>query len=281
MSSSDAKLEQEAAWTRAAPRWLTWNDVIVRSNAAVSARMLELGGVAPGQRILDIASGTGEPALDAAARVGPTGSVLGLDFSEPMLEVARKKARSRQLVNIEFCCVDGEELDVPPGSVDVVTCKYGLMFMPDPLACLSRSHVALRAGGRFVAANWAGPDRNPWTALPVGLCRRRLGVAPPAPDAPGMFALADPERNRQLVEQAGFRRVDIVEQPMAWGPFSSIDGAATFASEAIGPVAAMLTQMSADDRAAFADELRAAYAPFQTEAGVALPGVTWIVTGTA
>jgi SAM-dependent methyltransferase len=260
---------------------LTWDDVIVRSNVPVSARMLELGGVATGQRILDIASGTGEPALDAAARVGPTGSVLGLDYSERMLAIARDKARKRNLGNVEFRCEDGEELDVPPGSVHVVTCKFGLMFMTHPLACVSRSRVTLRPGGRFVAANWAGPDRNPWIAVPESACRRRLGVRPPAPGTKGMFALADPERNRRLFEEAGFRRVDIVEQPIAWGPFSSMDGALEFVSGAIGGVAAMLTAISAEDRASFADEMRAAFAPFQTEAGVALPGVTWIVTGTA
>src|SRR5262245_28293285 len=122
MGSSDEKEAQQEAWSFAAAGWSTWDEVLVRSRMPITVRMLELGGIGPGDRVLDIASGTGEPALDAAVAVGPSGSVVGTDLSEPMLTVAREKARRQGLQNVVFRQVDGEKLDVEPRSVDVVTC---------------------------------------------------------------------------------------------------------------------------------------------------------------
>jgi hypothetical protein len=96
-----------------------------------------------------------------------------------------------------------------------------------------------------------------------------------------MFALADPDRLRQLAEDARFDDVQIVAQETAWGPFASVDDAVTFVSEAVGPVATMLGEMTPEQRAAVEDELRTAFREFRGDVGVALPGVAWIVTGDA
>src|SRR5437763_1435369 len=124
-----AKANQFKAWQAVAPGWKRWSDLMRRITKPLTDRMV--AEVSPGQRVLDIASGCGEPAIAMAEKVGPQGSVLGTDLVEDMLVFAREHAAARGLTNIEFRHVDGEELDVPPGSFDVVTMRWGLMFMPD------------------------------------------------------------------------------------------------------------------------------------------------------
>jgi len=270
---------EDETWGRVADAWSRWDEVLFRSRAPVTDRMLR--GVAVGERVLDIASGTGEPAIDAAAIVGPTGSVLGTDIAEPMLEVARDKARRRGLTNISFERVDGERIDVGRGIFDVVTCRFGLMFMPDPGACLRGCRLALRQGGRVVMAVWAGPERNPWAEAPIDACRRKLGIAPLQVGETGMFAMADRALLSESFENAGFRDVEIVEQPIAWGPFASAEEAVVFVSEVVGPATAMLGEMPAQQSAEVGAELRAAFSGLRTARGVDLPGVALIVTGLA
>ncbi|MEK6606586.1 MAG: class I SAM-dependent methyltransferase [Myxococcota bacterium] len=277
--AAELKRKELATWTRVVPGWMKWDEVLVRCAAPVSARILEMARIGEGQRVLDIASGTGEPALAAATRVGSKGSVLGVDFVEPMLAFAREKAGKQGLSNIVFRCVDGEELDVPAQSFDAVTIRWGLMFMPDPLACLSRCRAALKSGGHLSASCWAEPQRNPWAALPAGIVRKQLGLPAPAP-GPGLFAFSDPERLKSAVAQAGFSDVQVVDQAVGWGPFDSAAHALTFISELAGPVAALMAAAPDEKRAVIEDEIRRAYAAFEKDARVVLPGVTWIVSGT-
>src|SRR2546428_3711506 len=106
------KDQQRKVWGQAAAGWRKHDERFRRATAPVTRRLLELAGVAAGHRVLDIACGTGEPAIPAAEMVGPSGHVLATDMAPEMLEVAREKARAQGLTNIEFRLVDGEELDV-------------------------------------------------------------------------------------------------------------------------------------------------------------------------
>ena len=270
-------------WTSVAPGWHKHDERLRACFASVSQRMLDAAGVRVGDRVLDIASGTGEPAIPAAERVGPTGYVLGTDFVEDMLAFARSKAAARQLGHIEFRAADGEQLAVPPGSFDVVLIRFGIMFMPDPIACLRRAHAALRPGGRIAVACWAQPERNPAIAVPMGVIKRYLEVPPPAPGAPNIFAFADAERLRGALAEAGFRDVTIGEAAVAnGGEFA--DGAAffTFIREIAGPIARLYDQLSEVLRARVAEEIAREVETYRNQAGrVAVPGVTWIAGGVA
>src|SRR5690349_7569314 len=122
------ELEHEG-WTLAV-RGLRKHDARMRaSGAPVTEHMLQTARVDADDRVLDIACGTGEPALTAAEQVGPAGHVLGTDFVEGMLAVARAQAMRRELANVDFRRVDGEELEVRAGAYDAVLIRWGLMFM--------------------------------------------------------------------------------------------------------------------------------------------------------
>lgn len=152
--------------------------------------MLDLAELRPGMRVLDLASGRGEPSLRAARRVGTGGSVLGVDVSDSVLEIAREKARAEGITNIEYRVADVEALVAGEHSFDVVTERWGLMYMRSPVSALENARRALRSGGRFVGAYWAEPERVSWATLP----QRALGRHRPPPHAggPGAFRYADP-----------------------------------------------------------------------------------------
>jgi ubiquinone/menaquinone biosynthesis C-methylase UbiE len=140
--------------------------------------MLDLAGVGPGSRVLDVAAGTGEQSLLAARRVGTSGSVLATDLSAQMLGAAMKSARQAGLANIETRVVDAQELTVPPESFDAVISRLGLMFLPDLPRALLGIHGALRLGGKFAAIVWGPAEHNP-IAVTAWAIARRYGQLPP------------------------------------------------------------------------------------------------------
>ena len=143
VDSQTVKQQQHETWNQAAAGWKKHDDRLQETTRPVTERLLQLAGMGPGKRLLDIASGTGQPGLSAAEMAGPDGFVLLTDMSEEMLAVARQKAAARGLTNVELRTVDGESLDVEPGSFDAVTCRWGIMFMPEPVRCLRQALAAL------------------------------------------------------------------------------------------------------------------------------------------
>ena len=119
----------------------------------ISRRLIDLGEIKPGSRVLDIATGIGEPAITAANKVGSGGHVLPTDISPLMLSVAKQRAISLGLQNIiEFKEGDIETIDLPSSAFDAVLCRWGLMFLPDLKAGLSNIHQSLVEGGHLAAA---------------------------------------------------------------------------------------------------------------------------------
>jgi len=159
------KDEQRRDWDAAAAGWKKWWPLFERSAQHVSDRLVELAGVGIGARVLDIATGNGEPALTAARRVGPGGRVIATDQSVGMLTIARERAAALGVANVEFREIDGESLAIPESDFDAVLCRWGLMFMPDVKGALIGIHQRLRAGGRLATSVWATADK----------CRHRGG----------------------------------------------------------------------------------------------------------
>src|SRR3989304_4454195 len=134
------------------------------------------------------------------------------------LAVAREMADARGLTNVEFRLADGEELEAEPESFDAATCRWGIMFMPEPLRCLGRVHSALKPGGRVAFAAWGPPGRNPFISLPAMVLGKYLETPPPNPMLPGgVFSFAAPGKLESTFAEAGFRdvRIDGLELPMA------------------------------------------------------------------
>ena len=184
--------------------WRRYDAVEARLTAAVSERMLDLAGVGPGARVLDLATGRGEPALRAARRVGPSGHVLGVDVADAMLAMAREQALREGIAHLTLRALDAEALDdLPAASFDAATARWGLMYMRSPVRALTGVRRALAPGAPLVAALWAELDRVAWAAVPRRALGRLRAVPDVDPEAPGAFRYADPARIARDFAAAG------------------------------------------------------------------------------
>lgn len=280
IDASAIKQQQKEQWGRAAAGWKKHDERLRGITAPVTQKLLELAGVMPGARVLDIACGTGEPAIPAAKMAGTAGFVLATDMAPEMLEVARERAAAEGLSNIEFRLVDGEEIDVPVESFEAVTCRWGIMFMPEPLRFLHQAKQALKPGGRIALSVWGPPERNPFISLPMSVLRKYYQGPPlPDPTAPGgIFSFADERKLQFVFEQAAFEniRVDPLELPMA--VFDSGKEYLQYMMDIAGPLAALLNQLSPDARKAAEDEIVKAASQGNPDGKVSLSGYTLLAS---
>src|SRR5215469_12214876 len=204
---ADFKAEQREQWSTVAPGWRRRWAAIERGAQPLSDRMMELAHVSPGQRILDVATGIGEPAMTAARQVGPSGSVVAIDQAPQMVALARERLQEAGIGNVEFVEGDAEAVTLPLDSFDAVVCRWGLMFFHDPVGALARFRNSLVPGGWLAVAIWGEPSRVPMISLPFSVLSRELGRPPSLPNGPNPFALSDPARLEQVQREAGFTLV--------------------------------------------------------------------------
>jgi len=206
------KAQQREMWDNAATGWQTWWETIERGAQKVSDKIVELAEIKAGDKVLDIATGIGEPAVTAARRVKPHGKVVAIDISSQMLLIAKTRAKSLGLDDIiEFRESDGEKIDLldPTSKFDVILSRWGLMFFPNLSAALVKVREMLVTNGRLSAAVWSAPSKVPWLDLAFSTVRNQINAPAPTPATPGPFALADLDTLKQSLSQAGFKDIKI------------------------------------------------------------------------
>jgi ubiquinone/menaquinone biosynthesis C-methylase UbiE len=173
-----------------------------------AADLIDAAALRPGERVLDVACGTGVVARRAAARVGPTGTVAGLDPNPGMLAVAR--AAAPRDVAIQWHQSGAESMPLPDASFDVVLCQLGLQFIPDKPAALAEMRRVLAPGGRL-ALSVVGPTPPAFDAMDRALSRH---IHPGAGAfVRTVFSLHDPGELQRLISDAGFRDVAVRSIP--------------------------------------------------------------------
>jgi ubiquinone/menaquinone biosynthesis C-methylase UbiE len=208
----DFKAQQRQMWDNAAAGWQAWWETIERGAQKVSDKLVELAEIKPGDRVLDIATGIGEPAVTAARKVMPNGNVTAIDISPQMLAIAKTRANSLGLDGImEFRESDGEKLDFPDPTArfDAILSRFGLMFFPNLSSALVKIRHLLITNGRLSAAVWSTPSKVPLIDLAFSTVRKQTNFPAPPPGTPGPFALADIEALKQLFSQAGFKDIKV------------------------------------------------------------------------
>jgi SAM-dependent methyltransferase len=259
--------------------WRKYDEIEARLTAPVSARMLELACVRPGQHLLDLASGRGEPAIPAAHRVGPAGRVLGLDRNEGLLEIARERARREGLTNVTFELGDAEQFETRE-RFDVVTMRWALIYLANPAASLACVKRALVPGGLFVAAVWAEAERVEYATLPRQVLARFRDLPPTDPKTPGVSRLGDQLTLRAELEEAGFE-VQTVEE-MHIPVIETADGAGFVAWYRAmgGRMNALVDELPESAQRAWADELAREAERFRRGETISIGGVTHLVSAT-
>ena len=242
------KAGQRWEWDTAAPCVKPWGPFIVQQLQPVSERMMELANIQPGSRVLDVATGGGEPAVTAAHRVGPSGHVLATDLSPQMVALGRERAAELGLHNIDFREMDAEAPGLPENSFEIVLCRFGLMFLPDPQLALQRLYQLLVPDGRLVAAVWGPPQKVPFARWPMEVAMRVLQVPAPPPQMPGPFSLADPHRLEQLLTGAGFIAVQTEPMTLTF-EWASVDDYLRFQQAILTGFNSMLAKYPAEQQA--------------------------------
>jgi ubiquinone/menaquinone biosynthesis C-methylase UbiE len=262
---------QRYGWDRAASVYESfWS----RQLRPAQDLMLERAALQPGERVLDVACGTGLVTLEAAERVGAGGHVLGTDISAGMIETARQEAVRRGLAHVEFARMDAEGLNLPAESFDAALCALGLMYFPDPVAALRRMRGALKADGRAAVSVWGTRGRCGWAPIfPIVDARVQSEVCPM------FFQLGTGDALADAMRAAGFDGVTSTRLTTTLQYETAED--ACGAAFAGGPVALAYSRFDQSTRAAAEAEYLQAIECWRTPGGYALPGEFVIASGIA
>jgi len=204
------KMAQREGWDSVAEGWKERWRPIEKGAQKLSQRLIELARIKPGQRVLDIATGIGEPSITAAKVVGTGGHVLATDISRQMLAIAKERATLLRLQDIiEFKENDAENLDLANLSFDAALCRWGLMLFPNLDAAIGKIYSSLVSGGRFAAAVWADATKVPIISLATRVIGSQVQISAPPPGVPNPFSLADTNKLENSLARAGFRDIHI------------------------------------------------------------------------
>jgi ubiquinone/menaquinone biosynthesis C-methylase UbiE len=270
---------QRQQWDSVAAGWGKWWRTIENGAQCVSERMLDLAEVGPGHRVLDIATGIGEPALLAARRVGPKGRVVATDLSSRMLDIARERAASLGLTNVEFKEVDAERLSFPDGSFDVVLCRWGIMSLPHPSNTLVAIRRMLTPDGSFATAVWeAGPRGRPLASLASAVAREMFDSPSQRQEAPALPGSARKALEEEMT-RARFRDIRVEELTLALD-FPTAEDCIRYLMDVSPELAALLSARSSGERAEYRQSLADRLRQFATtDGGIRIPNVTNCAAG--
>jgi SAM-dependent methyltransferase len=192
-----------------------------------------------------------------------------------MLELAGITT-GHHVTNIEFKCVDGETLDFPANTFDAVTIRWGLMFMPEPVACLQQAHDVMKDSARIAIACWSAPDKNPFVGLLMQSLGEYMDIPKPPPGTPGIFAMADPDRLHGTIAAADFSditleelEVDVLEVPDGQAYWDAI-------SDLAAPVMRLVNQLDDKTREAYIQDVIDAANICKQGESLCMRGTTWI-----
>jgi ubiquinone/menaquinone biosynthesis C-methylase UbiE len=214
MSAPDpAKIEKyrgrlREEWTQEATvsAWRKWHAQLEAFTRGATEAVLEAAQLRAGMRVLDLASGVGDPSLSIAEAVGPSGHVTATDLGPGMIGLAEELARARGLRNMDFRVANVEELPFPDESFDVVTCRFGIMFFPDQLKAFRECLRVLKRGGRVAFVVWGRREQS-FPSTTLAILAKYVEMPTPDPDAPHAFMFGERGLLKSKLEAAGFADV--------------------------------------------------------------------------
>ncbi len=272
LSENYISSERADAWDRAKARR-------EETTGAATDMMLDLANIRTGDRVLDVAAGTGDLSILIAKRVGPNGHVLAADISAAMLNRAAQAAREASLSNVETGVMNADNLELDESSFDSVLCRMGLMLFPQPLKALTSMQRIVKPEGRVAVMVHSAAARNPYHALPLEIVRRIGKMAAPPPEQPGMFALGGPGVLEEIFRKSGLRDVNI--RPVAIRrKFSSLPETIKFMKGSNAALQNLLATLNGADQDRAWKEIEHEMSRFQSANGFEAPGEVLIGVGT-
>ena len=238
-------LHQEWTGDRTVAAWRKWQAQIAAFTRGATEAILEAAQLRAGMRVLDLASGVGDPALSIAMEVAPSGRVTATDLGPGMISLAEELARKKGITNIEFREASAESLPFPGESYEVLTCRFGIMFFPDLPKALRECWRVLKPGGRAVFVAW-GKKEQPFFTTTAGIILKHVPVPPPPPDpdGPSLFMFGERDRLRRALEGAGFSNVHEEYRSIAGRWAASIEEYWEQFSEVAAPFRPLIDQLT-------------------------------------
>jgi SAM-dependent methyltransferase len=277
--------EAQRAWDGVLfDRFMRFKHLIVEGLAQHGLAAMERFPPAEGARVLDIGCGFGDSSLQLAERVGPAGSVLGVDISPRFIQAARDEAAGAA-PNVRFETVDVQARAFDE-TFDYAFSRFGTMFFASPVAALRNVRHALEPDGRLCMVVWRRREDNPWMYVAEQVVKPLVEVPEETDEArcgPGPFSMAGADTVSTIVRSAGFAEVSFLRRDMPYVLGTTLDEAIEL-NLALGP-AAEAVRLAGDDgekmRPQLAALLREALGPYDTGEGVVLDSSVWIVTASA
>lgn len=243
--------QQHQNWDNVARGWQKWWKTFEKDAQKVNERLVEIAEIKQGDRVIDIATGIGEPAITAAKKVGVEGYVLATDISPQMLAIAKERAVSLGLQNIvEFKEVDAEKIfdlqqQQPLSPFAAVLCRWGLMFFPNLASTLTNIYKLLSSDGRIAAAVWSEPAKVPKLYTAIDIVTQKLGISSTTAYAHyneilSPFSLANINIVNKALVDAGFKDIQIEYLKITF-EFLSAEDYTDFAKQIIAPIHNLLT----------------------------------------
>ena len=197
---------QKKAWDTVSKGWKKWNDFTMNFLTPMGEAIIKALDIKSNDVVLDIASGTGEPAFSIAA-IAKNGQVYATDLSEEMLSIARTYADERDISNIEFKAANVSDLPFTNNFFDKISCRMGFMFFPDMQLAANEMFRVCNNGGKAAISVWAAPEKNDWSTTMTKALSKHIEMPKPSTDAPGMFRCAEPGSIKKIFKNAGFKNV--------------------------------------------------------------------------
>lgn len=235
-------------------------------------KTLELADIQPGEKLLDIACGTGLVSFPAAEKAGSHGSLLGIDISEKMILYAQQQAAAKALSQVRFERMDAESLNVNDGEYDAVLCALGLMYFPDPQLSLKEMYRVLKPGGRAAVAVWGRRNACGWADI-FQIADKRVS----SEVCPMFFQLGQPGMLRAHLVTAGFRSIitTVINTELIY----TSDTDACLAAFAGGPVALAYHKFSEGVKKEVHEEYLQSIADFKKDNEYKIPGEFVVALG--
>ena len=255
-----------------------WHRAKSRRGGPANEMMLELANIRAGDRVLDVAAGTGDQTILAAQRVGPTGSVVAIDLSPHMLKIADAAIRNAGLMNVATKIMDAEQLDLDADSFDAVICRMGLMVFPDPVKALMGMHRVVKRGRKVVALVPSTEENNPCRGIPLGVVRRIGSNLTEVPGLRSLFSLGKPDALRETFRASGFTDVASHTVPTR-AIFSSAAEAVRITLDSFPGLRHLMDQLSESERERAWTQIEHQLSEFEGPNGFAAPGEVLIGVG--
>ena len=272
MGGDDYREASLRIWDEMAAGWEGHRRRVWDASRAVGEWLVDALDPQPGETVLELAAGVGDTGFAAARRLGSTGMLITTDFSEQMVQAARRRADELGVANAEFRTLDAERMELGDGSVDGVLCRWGYMLMADPGAALAETRRVLGDGGRLALSVWGDPEQNPWASIPAKALLELTGAERPDPFAPGIFAMASEARTRDLLDGAGLEPHTLETVEMTW-KFDSLADYWHHLTDVKGAIAMVVRSLPEADQAALSADIERRLGPYADGEGYRLPGM--------